>query len=284
MTPAPASFEAYLASLSQLDKPFDPTIPTAESEEIRALAQNLSSLPTIDRRVLVAFIESNPEAVPVLGLLVGLTRERLKNVLRHHLGSSGWITLATTKAPDLVTMLDREYDLVRLIAEQRAREYSLGDVLVARAGTRRTATAAGVTGRRVEDEIEAVTSSLGLAHQTRTRFNGRGGATAPCDLAIPAGGAAAKIVVAAKGFDSTGSKLTDAVREIEEMASVRLPTQFVMAAVDGIGWKSRVADLRRLYALRNSDRIDGLYTLNSLGDFRIDIQEAARRVGLLPSE
>ena len=65
------------------------------------------------------------------------------------------------------------------------------------------------------------------------------------------------------------------------MANVRLPTQFVMAAVDGIGWKSRTADLRRIYELRAANRIDGLYSLNSLGDFRSDLEDAARRLGLL---
>ncbi len=281
MTPAPTSFDAYLASLSQLDKPFDPTIPTAESEEIRAIASDLASLRTVDAEVLAEFIRDRPDSVPVLGLVVGLTRERLKNVLKHHLGSSGWVNLAKKRSSDVIARLDAEYDLVRLVNEQRNRAYDFGDILVARAGTRRTATAAGATGRRVEDEIEAVADSLHLPYQTRTRFHGAGGKTAPCDLAIPAGGAAAKIVVAAKGFDSTGSKLTDAVREIEAMADVRLAAQFVMAAVDGIGWKSRAADLRRIYDLRNMDHIDGLYTLNNLGAFRSDLELAARRLGLL---
>lgn len=75
--------------------------------------------------------------------------------------------------------------------------------------------------------------------------------------------------------------MTDAVREIEEIADVRLPKQFVMAAVDGIGWKSRAADLRRIYNLRDQDRIDGLYTLTTLGEFRTDLEDAARRLGLL---
>jgi hypothetical protein len=281
MSPAPASFDTYLASLSQLDKPFDPTIPTAESEEIRATASHLAGLATVNRDVLATFIQDQPGAVPILGLAVGLTRERLKNVLKHYLGSSGWPSLARKRPGDVIAMLDEEYNLVRLVDEQRSRNYDFGDVLIARAGTRRTAAAAGVTGRRVEDEIEAVAASLGLPYQTRTRFQGRGNQTGPCDLAIPIGGADAKIVVAAKGFDSTGSKLTDAVREIEEMANVRLPTQFVMAAVDGIGWKSRAADLRRIYNLRNADSIDGLYTLSSLGDFRADLESAARRLGLL---
>src|SRR3546814_12141720 len=100
-------------------------------------------------------------------------------------------------------MLDNNYDVVRLVGEQRGRTYDFGDVLVARAGTRRTATDAGATGRRVEDEIERVAHDLGLPAATRTRFEGRTGKTAPCDLAIPAGGKDDLIVVEAKGFEST---------------------------------------------------------------------------------
>lgn len=276
------SFDEYLASLSQLSNPFDPTVPTAESEEIRAAAAELSSLPRLDRAALSDFVAANPDAVPVLGLAVGLTREKLKNVLRHRMGTTGWISLARERPADLVEMLNEHYEVVRLVGEQRQRSYDFGDVLVARAGTRRTAADAGATGRRVELEIEGVAAGLGLGYEARTRFVGRRGQTAPCDLAIPAGGSGARIVVAAKGFDSTGSKLTDAVREVEEMAEKRLPVQFVMAAVDGIGWKSRVKDLRRIHELWVDGQIDGLYTLATLGDFRVDLESAARRLGLLP--
>lgn len=275
------SFDDYVESLSQLSNPFDPTVPTAESEEIRTVAAGLAGLGVVDRASLAAFIRGQADAVPVLGLAVGLTREKLKNVLRHHLGSSGWITLARERPDDVIAMLDENYEVVRLVEEQRGRTYDFGDVLVARAGTRRTATDAGATGRRVEDEIEEVARDLGLPCATRTRFEGRNGQTAPCDLAIPGGGRDALIVVAAKGFDSTGSKLTDAVREVEEMAEKRLPTQFVMAAIDGIGWKSRLNDLRKIYDLRSSNQIDGMYTLEGLGEFRQDLETAGKRVGLI---
>lgn len=275
------TFDEYVESLSELSNPFDPTVPTAESEDIRTLAAGLARLDVVDRASLAAFIRGEANAVPVLGLAVGLTREKLRNVLRHHLGSSGWITLARQRPDDLIAMLDENYEVVRLVDEQRARVYDFGDVLVARAATRRTATAAGATGRRVEDEIEQVAQNLGLPSATRTRFEGRNGLTAPCDLAIPAGGKDALIVVAAKGFDSTGSKLTDAVREVEEMAEKRLPTQYVMAAIDGIGWKSRINDLRRIYDLRTSNQIDGMYTLERLGEFRQDLEAAGKRLGLI---
>ncbi len=177
-------------------------------------------------------------------------------------------------------MLDDRYGVLAELEVQRKRQYRFGDVLVARAGSRQSATAAIASGRGLEDVIEKVASDLGLDYALRTRFEGRNGQTAPCDLAIPSGGAGAQIVVAAKGFDSTGSKLSDAVREIVEMADVRLPTQFVLAVVDGIGWTGRRRDLERIHDLATSKRIDGLYTLAMLDVFIADIANAAKLRGL----
>jgi hypothetical protein len=121
---------------------------------------------------------------------------------------------------------------------------------------------------------------LKLPYDLRTTFEGRGSRRSPCDLAIPAGGVSAKIVCAAKGFDSTGSKLTDAVREIEAMAEVRLPNQFVFAVVDGIGWKSRKNDLRKIFELLSANSIDGLYTVALLNQFAADLDAAALRLNV----
>ena len=86
-----------------------------------------------------------------------------------------------------------------------------------------------------------------------------------------------------KGFNSTGSKLSDAVREILEMADVRLPSQYVYVVIDGIGWKNRQADLRRIFELWENRTIDGLYTLAHLPQFQADLTAAALRLDLLPS-
>jgi hypothetical protein len=55
-----------------------------------------------------------------------------------------------------------------------------------------------------------------------------------------------------------------------------------MAVIDGIGWKNRVNDLRRIYTLWERRQIDGMYTLAGLDRFRDDLQQAARLRGLLP--
>jgi hypothetical protein len=261
------AFPEYLASLGRLTAHADPTAASPGAADIKAAAASLAALEEITTGVLAAWAVEHSAWVYALGLAVGLSQEKLRNTLKHQLDTSGWITLARERPVDLVMMLDERIDLVRLIEVQRNRHYDFGDILVARAGTRQTATAAGASGRKVEDEIEAIARDLGLACQTRTRCTGRNGRTAPCDLVIPSADIA-EIVVAAKGFDSTGSKLTDAVREIEEMADVRQARQFIMAVIDGIGWKNRVNDLRRIYTLWERRQIDGMYTLASLDRFR----------------
>lgn len=275
-------FQDYVDSLGRLTEHVNPLTPTPESVEIQTAAATLETIQEVTVASLAEWARSHPSDVYILGLVAGVGRERLKNVLRHRLGSSGWLTLARNRSTELVTMLDEEFDVVRSLTVQQGRSFDLGDVLVARAGTRQLATSSGISGRSVEDRIEAVAKDLGLQYQTRTRFIGRQGRTAPCDLVVPSG-PNALIGVAAKGFDSTGSKLTDAVREIEEMADVRKANQYVMAVIDGIGWKSRQSDLRRLHSLWTNGDIDGMYTLATLEHFRDDLAEAAKLRGLLPA-
>ena len=274
------SFEEYVNSLGRLTGHIDPTASTPEAEDIKEAARDLAMLETVDLVSLEGWVAANPTLVPVLGLAVGLGQEKLKNTLRDRFDTMSWAKLARADPGALVAYLDSDYDLVRMLAVQQNRDYEFGDVLVARAGTRVTATQAGKSGRKVEDEIESIAQDLGLDYETRTRFIGRNNRTAPCDLVVP-NMADASIVVAAKGFDSTGSKLTDAVREILEMAEIRQPRQYVMAVIDGIGWKSRKADLRRIHELWETNQIDGMYTLASLDQFRTDLADAARMRGLL---
>ena len=65
------------------------------------------------------------------------------------------------------------------------------------------------------------------------------------------------------------------------MADVRLPRQYIIAVIDGIGWKSRKSDLKKIYDLWASEQIDGMYSLANLGQFRDDLRNAARLRGLI---
>jgi hypothetical protein len=232
---------------------------------------------------LANWIKEDPkERVRVLHLTAGLSKERFQNILNHHLGTAGWTILGREHPEKIVEMMVREFDLIRLITEQRDRNYDFGDILVARAASTATATRAGVAGRKIEDLIEDVIKGLELPYQPRCRFVGKNNATGPADFAIPSGENAA-IIIACKGNDSTGSKQTATFDEFVRVAAeVSTSRQSVMAVVDGIGWKRRQSDLRRVYELWQNQQIDGMYTTATLGRFREDVKDAAIRHRLLP--
>lgn len=273
------TFEEYLATTAPV-RAARSLDDVAEHLEIREVAEALAKLPTVDRDSLSSVIAENPAAIRTLGLAVGMSKEQLRTYLTRRLGTSGWVRIGRERPDEVVAAFDEDFDIVTLVDVERGRQFEFADVLIARAGSRVSAGEAIAGGRFVEDAIEAVAVQLRLPHELRTRFVGRGNATAPCDLAVPAGGDQAKIVCAAKGFDSTGSKLSDAVREIEEMAEVRLPRQYVYAVVDGLGWHRRQADLRRIFRLWEEQRIDGLFTVAKLPDFHMALDDAATRAGI----
>jgi hypothetical protein len=136
MTPPVPSFEDYLASLTRLTPHVDPTVETEESAIIRAAAESLKGLDEISIASLSAWARARPTQVPVLGLSVGLSQEKLKNSLKDRLGTTAWITLARERSEELVRVLDEDFDLAWMISKQRSRAFDFGDVLVARAGTR----------------------------------------------------------------------------------------------------------------------------------------------------
>lgn len=132
-------FEDYLKSLGRLTSHVDPpTASTPEAERIVEATGSLGGLLDTDLTGLAAWVRDNPpnDVPPVLGLAVGLSQEKLKNALRDHFDTSGWHGLARTQPVELVTWLDAEFDLVRMLRTQMERTYTFADILVARAGTR----------------------------------------------------------------------------------------------------------------------------------------------------
>lgn len=272
---------AYTHRLRRLTTHADPLAGNPQAEAIKAMAESLEALPDAAEPTLVKWVEAHPGGVYTLGLAVGLSQEKLKNLLKSQFGTSSWTKVAGQDPAALIEWLDAEFGLLAALDAQRGRPYSFGDVLAARGTSRQTATRAGVAGRMIEDQVEAIVKDLGLPYSMRGRFVGVNGRTGPADVAIPNFNDCV-IAVGCKGFDSTGSKLTAAVSEITEMVDVHRPHQYLMAVVDGIGWHSRMGDFRRMWAHYEQHRIEGLYTLSDLDRFRDDLENAARRARLLP--
>jgi hypothetical protein len=230
----------------------DPTLLTPAGVEIRNGAESLAALSVIDIASLVSWVTVNPTLVPILGLTVGLSREKLKNsvwsmrcapsVRAHTILGISWSRAQAREV--LLSVRGHQVGESRIRSKQSPATWDCS--------TKHARGLLVATGER-----HPVIWSFHPDRPPRSLSRRR-------DLTRP------------------GPKLTDAVREIEEMADVRLPRQVVMAVIDGIGWKSRQADLKRIYSLWEFQQIDGMYTIASLSDFRADVEEAATLRKLLP--
>lgn len=271
--------QAYLGRLRRLTTHVDPTAPSAAATDIMNAADSLDALPDVDQAALASWLESRPRDAYTLGLAVGLSQEKLKGVVKAQFGTEAWWRPAGAVPAAFIAWMDDAFALVAALDAQRRRNYTFGHILAARGTTRQTAASAGTAGLLIEDAVEAIVKELGLPYRMRGRFVGRNGDPGPADISIP-DFEHAKITVACKGFDSTGSKLTAAVAEVQDMANVRYADQWVFAVVDGMGWSRRQGDFRRMFRLLEDGRIDGLYALADLDQFRDDLERAGRRVRL----
>ncbi len=276
----PIPFEQFRDSLQPVGAVA--TINVSLRASIQEAADALSALSQVNRESLAGLIREHPAWVPVLALCCRLSQEKLKSALQHGLKTSGWVTLARNNPTSVIALLDEQFDLVAEVIGQRERQWTFADVLVDRQSSRTNAAGTVSVGRVLENAVEELVRLLGLPYEMRVEFVGRGGRTAPADVAIPAGRGRSEIVIGIKSFGSTGSKQTDAAREFEEMAEVR-DRQFAFAFCDGIGWLRRQSDLRRILALWEQRRLSGVYNLSMMAEFKTALEDAARRTGLLPA-
>lgn len=142
----PIPFDTYVSSLSRLSTWSDPTHATAQSAQIAAAVASLEELPLIDRDSLSQWIHTHPNDAGVLALIVGLSKEKLKNQVRHWFGVGSPSKVAREKPRELVDFFDEDFDLIRLVNSQLRRTYTFADILNARATTRHSAVQAGESG------------------------------------------------------------------------------------------------------------------------------------------
>jgi hypothetical protein len=273
------SFEQYVASLT----PFEPRALGVDTEVLdlcRRATTAVAGLAPLDRPQLAEALARDPDVARVLAAVVGLSQERFRTWLQGHFGTAGWIKLSRAHAADVIDRLDDDFALIAALEAEASTEWTWADVLARVMAPRLRAGGWVQQGRDLEDAVEAAIKALGLPYVARTRFKGKADLTAPADFAIP-NGPNALIAVAVKGFDSTGSKLTDAAREIEQMVEAKTPRQYIFAVVDGQGWVRRKEDLRRIHARWENQLVEGVFPRGQLDAFGAALHDAAKRLGLL---
>jgi len=115
--------------------------------------------------------------------------------------------------------------------------------------------------------------------QTRCTFQGPRGQEAKCDFAIPSK-AMPRILIEAKGYGATGSKMTDVLGDIRAIIAAKRADTAFLFFTDGLTWKQRKSDLRKLVDFQNNGDITRIYTFAMAKQFEADLKQLKNEYGL----
>jgi hypothetical protein len=246
--------------------------------EIPAVVEEIRGIgPSVQASALAALLSRHPRGLDVLRLIAGEGQEPMAHRICDALGGKrmGWDRLRrlanldpTRMATALVGM-----GMSEIIAEQAFRQWTLTDVLLDRYKLGRGRAIAGQQrGRALENEVEAILKGVGVPFETRVTFTSAAGIAAKCDFAVPTR-VEPLIVIEAKGYESTGSKLTDFLGDVLKIKQAKGYHTYFFVVTDGRGWFNRESDLKHLVKLHEDGTIEMIYTRARLAQLADDVRQ-----------
>jgi hypothetical protein len=218
--------------------------------------------------------ENFDDGILICRLFLGISKDQFVSVLRGIRGDAG-IGVKSYRAGRAAFIEDiLSTGLLEAMAEEANRKPHWSDVLVERLRSGRGSAISGQRrGRDVEDFAEAIVRKVyGETFQVRCTFKGPRRQDAKCDFAIPSK-AAARILIESKGYGATGSKMTDILGDIRTIIAAKRPDTALLFFTDGLTWKQRKSDLRKLVEFQNNGDITRIYTYAMARQFEKDLRQ-----------
>lgn len=156
------------------------------------------------------------------------------------------------------------------------------DILVERLKAGRGSAIKGQTrGRLMEDFVEGIVKEIfSDTFDVRCRFTGATGAsTEKTDFAIPSK-EEPHILIEVKAYGATGSKQTDILGDIGRIVQEKRNDTDLLLVTDGVTWRARANDLRKLVMLQNQGKIARIYTTAMKEGLREDLLQLKQDHGL----
>lgn len=272
------SLDAIIATLQ-------PLIVDWQDDVARRVIAEIESIP-VKTNYAVADVEAIldkdfDDGLLICRLFLGQSKDSFTAALKSALGDTpGGITRYKSDKPGFLDALVN-LGLLEAMDEQTNRPPKWSDVLVERLRSGRGSAISGQRrGRGVEDFAENIVKHVfGTTYATRCTFTGRRGETAKCDIAIPSRDAP-RILVEAKGYGATGSKMTDVIGDIQKIIAAKRPDTALLFFTDGLTWKQRKSDLRKIVAYQNNGDITRIYTYAMADQFEADLRTLRAEYGL----
>jgi hypothetical protein len=81
------------------------------------------------------------------------------------------------------------------------------------------------------------------------------------------------ILIESKGYGATGSKMTDILGDIGKIIAAKRPDTAFLFFTDGLTWKQRKSDLRKIVEFQSNGDISRIYTFAMADQFEKDLKQ-----------
>jgi hypothetical protein len=263
--------EDITASLTTLEAPWQ----DEHAVKVMTLVQNIQAKATYNDDDIFALFEGNFRAgFTAAQLFLGISKDEFQDRLGAILGPGkiGAKSLSSQRNTFVAALSELELPAAMAAAVNFKPAWS--DILIERLRSGRGKAIKGQNrGRGLEDFTEALVREVFGDHfESRCQFTGVGGAIGKCDFAIP-DRHRPSILIEAKGYGATGSKMTDVVGDANKIIAAKRPDTPFILITDGITWMRRVNDMRRLIRLQNDGSIMRIYTTKMAAQFVTDLRQ-----------
>jgi hypothetical protein len=270
--------EEITASLTTLEAPWQ----DEHAAKVVALIQNIPVKPAYDSNDVGALFDQDfAAAFTASYLFLGVSKDEFQDRLSAILpGGCGVKRFNQDRASFLAALEALDLPAAMITAANFKPTWS--DILVERLRSGRGKAIKGQKrGRGLEDFTEALIREVfGNHYEPRCQFIGVAGAEpAKCDFAIPNRHKPA-IIIEAKGYGATGSKMTDVLGDVKTIIAAKRPDVAFILITDGITWMRRLNDLRGLVKMQNDGKILRIYTTKMASQFQSDLRQLKREYGL----
>jgi len=262
-----------------------PLVVEWQDDTARRVITEIEALPvkasyTIDD--VKRFLDLNfDDGLLICRLFLGLSKDQFTGILKEAMNEAGHGVSSYRKNPKHFLEALVALGILEAMAEQTNRAPKWSDVLVERLRSGRGSAISGQKrGTKVEDFAETIVQKIfENNYSCRCTFTGPRNKTAKCDFAIPSK-ASPRILIESKGYGATGSKMTDIIGDIEKIIAAKRPDTAFLFFTDGLTWKERRSDLRKIVEYQNAGDITRIYTYSLAHQFEADLLQLKQEYGL----
>lgn len=273
------SLEDIIASLSALDVEWMDETAANTIARLTALEHKPEYGPG---DIEALFADKFDEGLLCVRLFLGLSADQMRAALAAELGGRGMGRKRFDADRSAFVGALGRLGLPAKMAATINRKPLWSDILVERLRSGRGSAISGQKrGRGLEDFAEGIIKEVfgEGTYQARGTFVGEQGQMAKFDFAVP-DRVRPRILLEVKGYGATGSKMTDVIGDLDAIIEAMRRDTTLLFVTDGLTWKARTSDLRKIVERQNQGKIARIYTTGMREQFLDDLRTLKAESGL----